>query len=96
MSLVRLDVSDFDDTELGAEVRAAHAAGKNLVLLYDGSMADRRAVTWPDGHQGLYRLQCERSHVWLSALRRNAWVQPDCPTCDRVGEAVEDGLRTIS
>lgn len=99
MSIARFDVSDFDDEELGAEVRAAFADGHNVALLYDSTQnaeKDRRALTWPDGHHGLYRLQCSKGHVWLSALSNRHWVQGHCPTCDNPGGAVEDGLRAIS
>ena len=53
MSMVRLDVSDFDDADLGGEVRAAFRAGYTIVMLYDGTVQDYRANGWIDGTHGL-------------------------------------------
>ena len=95
MTLTRIDVSDYDDTELGAEVRAAFALGCTIVVLYDGSEPDRRADTWVDGTHGLYRMECVKGHVWLSAFARSFLgarqaVQAHCPTCDSAGVLVDD------
>ena len=91
MTLTRIDVHDYDDTELGAEVRAAFALGCTIVVLYDGSLPDTRANTWVDGRHGLYRMRCEQEHHWLTALSgpHHAAVQATCPTCDREGEFVD-------
>jgi len=88
MSMVRLDVSDFDDTDLGGEVRAAFRAGHTIVMLYDGTVQDYRANGWIDGTHGLWRVECPREHMWLSARSEGALVQRTCPTCDLVGTPV--------
>jgi hypothetical protein len=89
---VSIDVTAFDDTELGAEVRSVFAMGASFVALYDGTRVDQRASTWVDGTRGLYKLRCENGHVWLSALTGPAGhrgpVQDVCPTCERQGEFV--------
>lgn len=96
MTLTRIDVNDYDDTELGAEVRAAFALGCTIVVLYDGGEPDTRANTWVDGTHGLYRMRCAQEHYWLSALERHGpypvvkyYVQSECPTCGRIGESVD-------
>lgn len=90
---VRIDVSAFDDTELGAEVRARFAEGRTLVALFDGTQGDDRAMTWVDGTHGLYRMVCAQDHAWLSALTGPAGhrgpVQDVCPTCRLSGEFVD-------
>ena len=89
MTLARLDVSDYDDTELGAEVRAAFAAGKTMLTLFDGKQPDRRAETWVDGMQGLFRMHCIHDHIWLTEVTvwngRSAPRKGDCPTCGLTG-----------
>jgi hypothetical protein len=91
---VSIDVTAFDDTELGAEVRSVFAMGASFVALYDGTRVDQRAATWVDGTRGLYKLRCENGHVWLSALEgtvvRRTYKQPDCTICGKAGESAED------
>jgi hypothetical protein len=90
---VSIDVTAFDDTELGAEVRSVFAMGATFVALYDGTRVDQRAETWVDGTRGLYKLRCENGHVWLSALKgwvRTEYLQGECPTCGKQGESAED------
>jgi hypothetical protein len=92
---VGIDVTAFDDTELGAEVRSVFAMGATFVALYDGTRVDQRAATWVDGTRGLYKLQCPNGHVWLSALTTSTWraapyKQPDCTICGKAGESAED------
>jgi len=90
MTVARIDVHDHDDTELGAAVRDAHASGKTMVLLIDSSQPERRAATWIDGQHGLYRMQCENDHVWLTALEgppfRGRPKQSTCTLCGCDGE----------
>lgn len=89
----RVDVSAFDDTELGAEVRALYANGARLVTLVDASEPDTRAMTWVDGTHGLWRMRCPQEHSWLSAmagpLGHRGPVQDCCPTCELPGELVD-------
>ena len=93
MSL-RLDISAFDDTELGAEVRSAYASGRRMVTLVDSSEPDDRAMTWVDGTHGLYKMRCAQGHVWLTALGGPVDVriprQHDCTVCHLPGEWVHD------
>jgi hypothetical protein len=93
---VSIDVTAFDDTELGAEVRSVFAMGATFVALYDGTRVDQRAATWVDGTRGLYKLRCENGHVWLSAISMaglfggQSYKQPDCTVCGKQGESAED------
>lgn len=82
----RVDVADYDDTELGAEVRAAFAQGITILSLFDGSRRYAGAEEWPDGTHGLWRMRCAKEHVWLSARNGGTVVQRNCPTCGQFGE----------
>jgi hypothetical protein len=46
-----------------------------------------------DGTRGLYKMECEKGHVWLSVLfgppTARVPLQGDCPSCGRDGEFVE-------
>jgi hypothetical protein len=93
---VSIDVTAFDDTELGAEVRSVFAMGATFVALYDGRRVDQRAETWVDGTRGLYKLRCQSGHVWLTALNGpdhhpspGAPKQGDCTICGRQGDWVD-------
>lgn len=89
----RVDIAEFDDTALGAEVRHLQATGHGLIALVDSSEPDRRANTWVDGTRGLYKMECRNGHVWLSALTGPATMrqplQADCTRCGRLGVFVE-------
>jgi hypothetical protein len=93
MTAAHIDISEFDDTALGAEVRHKHAEGHAMLILHDSSVPDRRAGTWVDGTRGLYKMECEKGHVWLSVLfgppTARVPLQGDCPSCGRDGEFVE-------
>jgi hypothetical protein len=92
MTAAHIDISEFDDTALGAEVRHKHAEGHAMLILHDSSVPDRRAGTWVDGTRGLYKMECPRGHVWLSALRgpvpHRRPVQEFCTACELPGEFV--------
>jgi len=90
---VRIDISAHDDTELGAEVRAAYRDGRRMVVLVDSMEPDTRAGVWVDGTHGLYKMRCENEHIWLTALGGQGDGQPlqgECTICGRDGEWVED------
>jgi hypothetical protein len=93
MTAAHIDISEFDDTALGAEVRHKHAEGHAMLILHDSSVPDRRAGTWVDGTRGLYKMECANGHVWLSALTGPATMrhplQGDCTRCGRLGVFVE-------
>ena len=85
MTVARIDVHDHNDTELGAMVRDAFALGKTMVLLIDSGQPERRAATWPDGLHGLYRMECENDHVWLTKLAGSMIRRPKRSTCNICG-----------
>lgn len=88
----RVDIAEFDDTALGAEIRHLRAEGHESIVLVDSSQPDDRADVWVDGTRGLYKLECANGHVWLSVLVGEDWprspLQSECPTCRCEGEFV--------
>lgn len=91
MTVARIDVTQYGDTELGAEVRHLHAEGHAMLILFDSSQPDRRASTWVDGTSGLYKMECEKDHVWLTAIDEHmSPLQGECTICGLPGEWVED------
>jgi hypothetical protein len=92
MSAAHIDISEFDDTALGAEVRHKHAEGHAMLILHDSSVPDRRAGTWVDGTRGLYKMECENGPcvaVGADGPADDAGpLQGDCPTALRCGRQI--------
>lgn len=80
-----IDISALDDTELGAEVRAAFAEGR-YVYFYDG----RKALAVSRPGPKMMRQRCPGGHVWLSGIvgreGRKVPLQDVCPECGQAGE----------